>query len=648
LKPFFWILLAVLWVGRAEARQVYEWDTTSLSARGTTRFTELLQSLEPINYWSTDRYTARVVGLGLGGPHALGPAVIVDNLLTTPRLMDRIQYELIPLVSQDIDRIHFKPGLTRTADGRLVDGIVYVETKQPAGFTVSSHIGWTNETGDPGPYLYTNAQAKNVDRSGPTVGARITWGNDRWVVRTGFDTDAFHMTDPRTDGRIWRTYAGQKKALVYHATPNVQISFRGERSRLGIQVARSVKNDFLFDEIASTEWPLKQYRTWSSGFFEQSLSDRVHMGLRLGYTDFKTGNLPAAIDLPNNLRLDETYAESYVSRVGTRFSGEWSVGGRLAHLEQSSVVSNRTEQRLYSRTALNWEVENDAKISVTGSIGSSVYDISDVSRASYSVGATATVPTYEGGIFSLGATVGRDDYAGIWSTWDLLRERVQFDAWAPEVQRASTQPLSQYLDAFLTFSMHVTPHFTLWTDIRARNQSGLTVPLKSFEKEVSDIDFVFYAPTRFAENRSGTILKPSIGATYRAGSHRINVQYEHRRIVSKGDLEFWKYVTGLPPHRLTASFVTTPLERLSLFLLVRVQSQSIWADFAQGGHDILPGFVEIESTVTKMLWSDHLKVGLSFLNMADRSLVRYPAGVNEQFAVRLTVSAFFNDESGRE
>lgn len=646
-KISFLGFLLLFVVGTSNAFQVTKWDQSELQSRATVRFTELLQTLEPMHFWSTDRYTLRLVGMGLGGPHALGPSVVVDHILTTPRFMDRIQYELIPLVSQDIQSIRYEPGPISTADGRLANGVLYVETRRPTGFTVQNAVGWTNETGDPGPYLYTDVSSRNVDRSGPTLGVRVSWGGEKWFVKGAFDTDAFHMTDPRTDGRVWKTYSGHKKALVYHATPNLTVSYRGEQSRFGLAVSRAVKTDFLYEEIASTEWPLRQYRTTVGSLYERTVSNSMKLGARSGFTQLKTGNLDARIDLPNNLHIDESYAESYLSGQWDGVWGEWNVGGRMDRLSQEDHVSNRVQKRIYSRGRVGWTLEEASQVTLDASVSTPFSDIGYVNHLSYAVGASALVPTFNGGQFTVGATLGRDDRAGLWSTWNLRKAGVLFDEWAPIVTTPSNQPMAEFLDAFLTLSGQLSAQTTFWTDIRGRKQSRLTVPDRAYEKEISNQNYVFSAPTRFSTNQSGYVIRPSLGITVVSEKSRFNLMYEYRRIIAEGNFAYWKYVVGLPAHRLTASLASTPVERLTLFVLVRWQNETFWAEYIPDSNHDLSGFIQIETSLTKYLWSDHLKLGLSFLNIADQPIVRHPAGVNEQFAVRLSIAAFFNDEAAR-
>ncbi|NQV72197.1 hypothetical protein HQ496_03665 [bacterium] len=627
--------------------EVSEWDRSEIMTRGSVGLPELLRTLEPMRYWSTDRFSLRLVDSGMGGAHARGPSIVVDNLPMTSPFFDRTPYELVPLLSSDIASITLRSGLDVLDNGDLTDGIIEITTLRPKGFSIRGAVGLTNETGDPGPAIYSNAEAKNVDRSGPTAGLRMSWGSENVYVQAGFDTDSYHMTDERLDRRIWRLYAGDRKPIVTHATPNVRLSLLYTRFQLEVKAGHTIKNDFLFEEDAGREWPHKEYRTWAVGNASLGLNRQWTLGLTSGYTHLRTGNLAAQTILPGNLEWTSAFGQL---SLGTKQGfGAWTVslGGKTRDLRQ--------------QTGIQKELVPLGSISNTGFGHSKLeLDLGKRSILSLSVGAqnhlgslnTPTPWSYfsklalrhtkaSGGLLEIVATLGSDVSNDLLTTQNLVVRGASLGDWAtgihppPFITRANTREISLYSSSF------VRPDLLLWISLRGRTVEGLTAPERTLVKD--EFDHQFLGATSFKIGQSGHVVSPSVGFVLTRPKAKMRFSYQYSRLVVGENLYFWKHFVGLSPHQLTGSISVTPASRFHLFVLARMGSQTVWPDYNSKGYGTLPRTFELEGTLSKELWRDNMRVSLSFLNVLDTSLIRHPAGVDEQFAVRLGVFVRFSD-----
>ena len=62
-----------------------------------------------------------------------------------------------------------------------------------------------------------------------------------------------------------------------------------------------------------------------------------------------------------------------------------------------------------------------------------------------------------------------------------------------------------------------------------------------------------------------------------------------------------------------------------------------WPEYFTSDGGEIATTVEFEGTVSKSLFDSRMQVGISFLNLADARVRTHPAGVIQQFAVRLSL-----------
>ncbi len=627
--------------------QTTEWDHSDIMMRGSVGLPELLRTLEPMRYWSTDRFSLRLVGVGMGGAHASGPSVVVDNLPMTSPFFDRTPYELVPLLSSDIASIRLRSGLNVLDNGDLTDGIIEITTLRPKGFSLRGGVGLTNETGDPGPAIYSNASAKNVDRSGPTAGLRMSWGSEKVYVQAGFDTDSYHMTDERLEGRIWRLYAGNRKPLVTHATPNIRLSLLYTRFQLKVKAGHTIKNDFLFEEDAGREWPHKEYRTWAVGNASLGLTRRWTLGLTSGYTHLRTGNLAAQFALPGNFEWTSAFGQL---SLGTKQGfGTWtlSLGGKSRDLKQQSgfkealVPLGSVSNAGFGHSKLELDLGNRSVLSLSVGAKNHLGSLNTPTPWSYFSKLALRHTKSSGGLLEAVATLGSDVSDDLLTTQNLITRGASFGDWAPGTTpppfttRANTRELAFFSSSF------VRPSLLLWISIKGRTIQGLTAPERTLVKD--EFDHQFLGTTSFKIGQSGHVVSPSVGFELARPKAKMRLSYQYIRLVVGDNLYFWKHFVGLSPHQATGSITATPVSRFHLFVLARMGTQTVWPDYNSDGYGTLPRTFELEGTLSKEFWGDNMRVSLSFLNVLDSPLIRHPAGVDEQFAVRLGVFVSFSD-----
>ncbi len=104
-------------------------------------------------------------------------------------------------------------------------GIIHIFSKDHSpGIYAHAKYYHGNETGDPGPYLYTSLKSGNVDQQGPDYSASFGWAGKRLGLSAGAATLRHTSTDPairqRHRGQPWRFLRPQ--ASILYATLNMR------------------------------------------------------------------------------------------------------------------------------------------------------------------------------------------------------------------------------------------------------------------------------------------------------------------------------------------------------------------------------------------------------------------------------------------
>lgn len=579
----------------------------------------------------------------MGGSHSGGPQVLVDGLLFSPRFMDRTELELIPISTEDIAKLSYRPGYTMLSDGRLSDGIIELKTKKPQGLSFRGLVGLTNETGDPGPAKYVNPLAKNVDRSGPTAAVRASWGNRYWYLQAGLDTDAFHMTDDRIEGRVWRIYAGNQKPVVSHITQSARISHSSASTSLEMWAGQTSKNNFLFEEIAGFEWPLEEARKWAKGRFEQALGTHWRLGFSGGYETWKSSNLGAQIELPSPLSITDANAELNLTHSTPTFSAFWAVGGRQSRAEQAGNASLRSLEVIHGRTDLGWGLASSTQLLLNGGLSIPAYELTNWKAASYTAGLVLQHKKPKQGWLKAGLTVRSEIAEDVWTTLDLVEGGIRFNDWARNLVAPVFDSRSESIEAFLFNSSSLRENLLFWTEFRVRRVSGLILPDRNLVQNGSDLAFT--SATNFRSGKAGLVMSPGFGLSLRTEKSRTELSYQFMRLVANGDVLFWKAFSGLAPHHVKGTFSMSPNPRFHLFASISINNSALWPEYPSLDRERIAGFVQLDGSASKDFWNDRLRVSLSIINMLNRSIVRHPASVDEQMAVRLGVLVQFSDQT---
>lgn len=610
------------------------WTMTAseIQSTGAVRFSELIRMMPALETWSSDRYTHRIVGMGLGGLHPDPIDITLDGLSLPAFLLDRVLTESLPVSPGDLDELTFTPGLTMAGPARKTNGTIALRTPMRSGWHLSGAFAVINETGDPGPAKHTDARANNVDRSGPATWVRTGWGNKRWMIQAGVNTDLHHLTDERISGRVRGTYAEDVQPVITQFAPFVRIRHEGDGLRFQAMGGQSRRKDFIYHESAGREWPARLRREWAASLLEKNSSFAL-MSFRADASRISLSERPSFIELPSPLLIEDASVEGSLEKrlsgiafrlaVGAR---RWMIDQEGKHFEQFTPTAS-TE---ISRTGQTWSSKVFVQLSRLA------VDAWQPNTYSWLANASVTNSGVKGSIsLRLAGTQGHFPEPGHLMTWN--RAEVSLGDWMPTraVPASSSAPRS--LEFGLLGRRLLSGSWHGWAHAHIRLFEGHTLADRVIDQRFGIGPLL--PEWQWSSGHSGWLFSRAAGIErLEPGDITWRAFFQFYHVSSQGDDAFFRHQTGFPRHRLQVMASDTRPGGVRWMTRLGYASAWTWPEYREPACRVMPADIIAEITIGKTLFSGVADALVSVLNIPDRPLGNHPAGVEEQLAIRLTLS----------
>jgi hypothetical protein len=183
----------VLFAARATAQTL---SADDLRRAGVVRIADILSLAEG---WSVDTIEGFTLnGLPPGFPFKERPSylVVIDDVPVDLDQLGVTSLNRLPLSLDDIESVNFESQPSMVRGRFLPGGLLHIETKRPEQpFEVHGRHTAGSETGDPGPYQFTEFNSRNVERFGfdssvSAGGANDTfWGDASYRIARHYASD---------------------------------------------------------------------------------------------------------------------------------------------------------------------------------------------------------------------------------------------------------------------------------------------------------------------------------------------------------------------------------------------------------------------------------------------------------------------------
>lgn len=163
---------------------------------GATRLSDLLLLIADWQVSTTDGFVWDVAAGGLSGFQGQDWMILLNGQRMDVNLLDINNINMLPVSVDQIDSLKAfsSPQLHY---GEITDrGLIHIFTRPPqSGAGYRAQLWFGNESGDPGPFIFTRYRSLNKDRLGPEQGHRLWAGSNKWSLQSGIKSHNHYSTD---------------------------------------------------------------------------------------------------------------------------------------------------------------------------------------------------------------------------------------------------------------------------------------------------------------------------------------------------------------------------------------------------------------------------------------------------------------------
>lgn len=226
-------------------RVVYAED---IERSGILRLSGLFRLVNDWSITSVDDYVWQYSAGGLSDFSNQHLEVLVDGQPIYLGILTAVDLNALPIGLAVIDSVEFfsTPQLVR---GRFSDrGLIHIHTRAPEeGFDYQNRSWYGNETGDPGPFIFTERSSRNIDRVGPDYSNVASYRYRDFFFRAGFIDQNHYSTDGRVRDR--NPGLGNSDLWLRRYLPSLQIHFPAFGGFHKFLILHNSTEEFLGDDL---------------------------------------------------------------------------------------------------------------------------------------------------------------------------------------------------------------------------------------------------------------------------------------------------------------------------------------------------------------------------------------------------------------
>ena len=511
-------------------------------------------------------------------------------------------------------------------NGQFVEGgLIRIHSRRPGrGLSIQAHVATASETGDPGPYGFTDRATPNVDRVGSDVSGHVFYGGSRAYAAVGALWREHFVTNRSIRERN-RDISIDEHPIIKQAAASLQAGWEIGGGRHELYLGHSRIRDYYFLKPFGREVPVE------SPFTQIGLGGTLRLsgvtGLRYGavYSINQLDQHRNSLDLDFDWQLSRWRAELEASHVCS--SHRFVLGAGLTGT--SAETGYPLSDDGYTTVSLYGELMYRPRLTMSQSLAflltSNGGDLGVKTALAHrrrfgrqhAVEAVLSyferIPEEDGRIWywlERGYAFLSDNGVEVVNEGGLGKARtVAGDArWMIRFNRDVSARLGAYY----------------------RQMSGLSLEDQRFEFEPSSQSFA--GPVRLVANRRGQIAGGEIAVSWALREVDLHLFYRLQDVVS-GDQLFKRTWRTVPRQRLRITALYRPWESVSLWGMLQYRSATRWADYREaavqtGGvySQEVDGAVTLDLAAQKWFWERRLRLHLLFRNVLNDAVPYHPIG----------------------
>ncbi|MBD3290436.1 hypothetical protein GF337_16650 [candidate division KSB1 bacterium] len=652
MKKFFLILLMLITALNAATdmrEQLIVLDSKQLENSGIVRISDLIFLIDNTHFYTIDGYTWYTVLNGLAPLQQQTP-VMLNGRCIEPSFLGVRNMNMLPVSLKNIDSVvivttpHIYSGYF--AETGLID---IIPKKMQPGFNLSGSFYAGNETGDPGPFKYTDYYSPNVDRIGKGGTVNVSYRSVNFFVRSNFIIEEHILTDFAMRRRI-HSASTKGWGSFYRYAPSLEFGFHTGKIRHNFYINHSnAEHYFFFFEELGREIPM-DYSILQTGYYG---SLRLSANRQLNFSTHYSGNWS---EPANNIYQFDFDADlrKWISQIEYHQEGikfDWRVGGtyeqtslRTAYKMQENAISMGN---FYARFDYQPSPKTRYLLSLMGQ-----FDRSDfATKAAISLQKN----------FHPNHII----QASLSFSQQLVEEENTFWYWVKNGYRLlDEQELNYFFSSELKNSSRLTSDIYWRWKIHPDLGFEASAFYRKFNNMLLEQQQFFYYAYYCAVRTSTGVFPDNYGRT---GGIRMSIKHDpsggfkqrfdyHYQQAISGNSLFKNEWDKIPTHKAAYQITIEPVKNLSFWLMGSYTSRTHWHDYdpIDGAECTRYAPIEVvyrskieqnlnlDFQIKKWFWRRQMTAALIGRNLLNNKIRYHPMGVSHDLSFYINLTYHFN------
>ncbi len=597
-----------------------------LRTAGARRLSDIFLLIDDWDATTVDgfTYTASARGLSPFGIPAWTLMVngqTIDIDLFAVRSLDRL-----PLTPAELDSVVViaTPSLHDGVFAR--GGVIHFHVSRPEpGHALRGLLTAANETGDPGPFRFTDRMTPNIDRIGTDVSGSLSVGSGRAYAAASALWREHYVTDPLLRVRT-ADISPTRLPLITEAGATFRAGLETDGGTHELYVARSQTDDFFFLAPLGREVPAESPFTHIGISGRQRTGPEMGLRYRLAYSANALELLANRLDLDFDWKLERWVADIATSLQRNDYDAALGAGIEYASadtrysLPENSLtilrLFGRVETAIGSTSTQTWAVALEA--------GADEVALNASLRQRWRPGDRQLV---EADLAYFEQLPEHDTRVWYWQRRGYL---LLADA-GVEVTSAGDSDKARTLALDLSWRSQALDALTLKLGLFARSHSRLSLEQQAYQFVPASQSFA--GPVRLLAGQGGKLIGLQAAAQWQALSQLTLAAHYRFQAVVAGDEPYESAWLAIPKHRLRLTGFSTPWEGLSFWGALRYRSSSRWTGYDDVGVQSAGAYssrvaetLAVDLAAEKWFWHRRMRLHLLLSNLLDDSVPFHPIG----------------------
>lgn len=569
-----------------------------------------------------------------------GFSLFIDGQKFENNIFDMNDINLLPISIEQIDSVEiiYSPQLYY---GTFADkGIIHFHTKSPEkGFSVNASYIVANETGDPGPYQFTDYSTPNVDKLNFINTATLMSAGENWSLKGNFKLEENFVTDPAIRKRITTLSSGSNKSHL--KSGSFQLMFNLLNKPQQIFVGYSTQNTFFHFKPYGNEIPVNRIvsHTGFSGGFD--LSNKIELNYSLIMSKNDLGESVNNKDLKFDFGLNNYYGN--IEGVYNSSLLNWSVGLTYNEYIGKSTTELTSAQMLFTEfySSLNYLITEN----FNQSFGFMLKKLNNDVSLKAEFGSNWQLNYRQNLEFNFA-------FAN-----SMFEEDLNFWSWVMRGYRSNIVELINFYEVGKKensnkFSIDLTYNY-IYNDFKFEAGSSFRTDsdiysdeqLFQYDKNNSSL----YSPVRLNYNTRASYLSLNAGVEFLLFERFKNkIFYNFSRVLNSTNGSS-NYSEVQPLHNISYSIMFKPVDSFGIWARVRYISSTVWTEYKyidiqsaeKYSYKIDPKLL-LDLSIEKWFWNKKIWTNLLFRNIANNVERYHPIGTSLDLRFVFQLHLYFN------